>query len=298
MRKMVLSLMSVAAVALSGCNSSSPSQQADAGASASTATATATASTAAAAPAAPANEVSGTISLRDSAQLSPNATLVLNLVDVSASAAGAAPLASKTAPAGSFPQPFQLTFNPADEKLSDLYVVQVTLTDGERHYVMPIQAPVLTQGHKNVVQIQLVAEQTPGEKVLAAFNAVQKQIGGMKVSNGTKLETNISRGWQVFRQAGDVKFIRELVDSGDKGFTSTDYAYKNGTPWAVVQQTKANKDAKPSATDRAGWDDSGALVLKQHQVGNDVQVLDDGAAANLRKQAVSILSLATGGKNK
>jgi putative lipoprotein len=291
MRKMVLSLMSVAAVALAGCNSPSSSQQTDAGASAPT-----SASTAAAA--APANEVSGTISLRDPAQLSPNAQLVIKLVDVSASAAGAAPLASKTAPAGSFPQQFQLTFNPANEKVDDIYVVQVTLTDGDRHYVMPIQAPVLTKGAKNVVSIQLMAEQTPGEKILAAFTDVQKQIGGMKVSNGTKLEANISRGWQVFRQAGDVKFIRELVDSGDKGFTSTDYAYKNGNPWAVVQQTKANKDAKPSAIDRAGWDDSGTLVLKQHQVGNDVQVLDDGAAANLHKQALTILNLATGGKNK
>jgi putative lipoprotein len=291
MRKMVLSLMSVAAVALAGCNSPSSSQQTDAGASAPT-----SASTAAAA--APANEVSGTISLRDPAQLSPNAQLVINLVDVSASAAGAAPLASKTAPAGSFPQQFQLTFNPANEKVDDIYVVQVTLTDGDRHYVMPIQAPVLTKGAKNAVSIQLMAEQTPGEKILAAFTDVQKQIGGMKVSNGTKLEANISRGWQVFRQAGDVKFIRELVDSGDKGFTSTDYAYKNGNPWAVVQQTKANKDAKPSAIDRAGWDDSGTLVLKQHQVGNDVQVLDDGAAANLHKQALTILNLATGGKNK
>ena len=291
MRKMVLSLMSVAAVALAGCNSPSSSQQTDAGASAPT-----SASTAAAA--APANEVSGTISLREPAQLSPNAQLVINLVDVSASAAGAAPLASKTAPAGSFPQQFQLTFNPAEEKADDIYVVQVTLTDGDRHYVMPIQAPVLTKGAKSVVSIQLMAEQTPGEKILAAFTDVQKQIGGMKVSNGTKLEANISRGWQVFRQAGDVKFIRELVDAGDKGFTSTDYAYKNGNPWAVVQQTKANKDAKPSAIDRAGWDDSGTLVLKQHQVGNDVQVLDDGAAANLHKQALTILNLATGGKNK
>jgi len=297
MRKMVLSLMSVATVALAGCNSPSPSQPTEAGASAPASAATAAA--AATPTPTPANEVSGTISLRDPApQLSPSATLVVNLVDVSATAAGSAPLASKTAPAGSFPQSFALTFNPAEEKASDLYVVQVTLTDGDRHYVMPIQAPVLTQGHKNVVTVQLLAEQTPGEKILAAFNDVQKQIGGMKVSNGTKLDANISRGWQVFRQAGEVKFIRELVDYGDKGFTSTDYAYKNGNPWAVVQQTKANHDAKPSSIDSAGWDDSGALVLKQHQVGSNMQVLDDGTAANLHKQALSILNLATGGKNK
>ncbi|HTH67996.1 MAG TPA: hypothetical protein VL545_07055, partial [Rhodanobacter sp.] len=98
--------------------------------------------------------------------------------------------------------------------------------------------------------------------------------------------------------AGEVKFIREEVDYGDKGYTSTDYAYKNGKPWAIVQETKANRDGKPSAIDRAGWSDDGTLVLKQHEVGGDVQALDDAAAATMKKQAMAILGMATGGKNK
>jgi putative lipoprotein len=244
--------------------------------------------------------VSGTISLRSgSVQPSPNAKLVLNLVDVSSTAVGSAPLASKTSPAGSFPQPFKLTFNPAEVKPNDLYVIQATLTDGDRHYTMPIQAPVLAKGSKNDgVAIELVAEQTPGEKIMDAFTAEQKQLGAMKVSHGTKLEANASRGWQLFRQAGQVQFIRELVDYGDKGFTSTDYAYKDGKPWAIVQETRASRDGKPSAIDRAGWSEDGTLVLKQHQVGSDVQALDDDAAAKLKQQAMEILGLATGGKNK
>jgi putative lipoprotein len=291
MRKMVLSLMSMTALALAGCNGGSPQQASSAPTAAGTAPAAATAT--------PANQVSGTISLRGASQLSPNANLVINLVDVSSSAAGTAPLATKTAPAGSFPQAFQLTFNPADVKANDLYVVQASLTDGDRHYTMPIQAPVLTKGNKNSgVMVELVAEQTAGEKVLAEFNAVQKQIGGMKVSNGTKLDKDISRGWQVFRQAGEVKFIRELVDYGDKGFTSTDYAYKDGKLWAAVQQKKSNKDAKPSSTDSAGWDDSDNLVLKQHQAGGSAQDLDGDTASSLHKQGVEILNLATNGKKK
>jgi putative lipoprotein len=295
MRKMVLSLMSITTLALAGCNGSSQSQQSATDANAPTAAAT----THAAAPAAPANQVSGTISVRGGNQLSPTANLVVNLVDVSSSAAGTAPLATKTAPAGSFPQAFQLTFDPANVKADDLYVVQASLTDGDRHYTMPIQAPVLTKGNKNTgVMVELVAEQTPGEKVLAAFNDVQKQIGGMKVSNGTKLDKDISRGWQVFRQGGEVKFIRELVDYGDKGFTSTDYAYKGGNLWAAVQQKKANKDSKATSTDSAGWDDAGNLVLKQHQADGSTQDLDAGTAASLHKQGVQILSLATNGKKK
>jgi len=119
----------------------------------------------------------------------------------------------------------------------------------------------------------------------------------MKVKSGTKLDADASRSWQVFRQNNDLKFIRELVDSGAKGFTTTDFAYRNGKPWVAVQQTKANQNAKSSAIDRAGWDDNGNLVLKQHEVNGNVQVLDDAAAANLQKEALQALSLATAGKN-
>ena len=291
MRKTVLSLMSVAALSLAGCNAPHPSQQAGADAPASADTAAVANKVA--------SEVSGTISLRGSVPPSADATLVLNLVDVSANAVGSAPLASKTAPAGTFPQAFKLTFNPAEVKPDDLYVVQAILTDGERHYSMPMQAPVLAKGSKNDgVTIELVAEQTPGEEVLADFTAEQKLLGGMKISHGTKLEKDDSRGWQLFRQAGEAKFIREEVDYGDKGYTSTDYAYKGGKVWAIVQETKSSRDAKPSAIDRAGWTDDGTLVLKQHEVAGDVQALDLGAAAKLKKQAAEILSVATGGKNK
>lgn len=292
MRKTVLSLISIAALALAGCNAPNSSSQSDTGGSAS-------GGTAAGAPKV-ANEVSGTISLRaGSPQPSATATLVLNLVDRSSTAAGSAPLASATSPATSFPQSFKLTFNPAEVKPNDLYVIQAILTDGDRHYTMPIQAPVLTKGGKNDgVTIELVAQQTAGEKVLAEFSAEQKQLGAMKVSHGTKLEKDASRGWQLFRQAGKVAFIRELTDYGKDGFTSTDYAYRDGKPWAIVQQTKSSRDAKPSAIDRAGWSEDGTLVLQQHQVGSDVQALEPAAADKLKKQAMDILSLATGGKNK
>jgi len=290
MRMKVWSLMTVAALALAGCNHSQDSSQPaspDKPADSSTAGQTANG-----------NTVTGTVNLRDSSSpLSPAAKLQINLVDISAH--DSAPLASKTVdPVASLPQTFELQFNPADVKASDLYVVQALLTDGDRHYSMPLQAPVLTKGNANQVSIQLVAEQTAGEKDMAAFADVQKQIGGMKVSAGTKLDKDISRGWQVFRQAGQVKFIRELVDYGDKGFTSTDYAYRDGKPWVAVQQKKASKDGRPSSTDRVSWDTDGNTEMKQHDAGGKVSDLGADAASDLQKQAQSILVLATGGKNK
>lgn len=294
MRKTVLSLMSVAALALAGCNAPDSSQQAGNAAPASSKSANGNAAVP--------SEVSGTISLRaGSAQPSANATLVLNLANVSSNAVGSPPLATKTSPAGSFPQPFKLSFNPADVKPNDLYVVRVLLTDGDRHYSMPIQAPVLAKGSNNdSINIQLVAEQTPAEKTLAAFNAEKKQLGGMKVTNGTKLEKDASRGWQVFRKDGQTAMILELVEYTEKGknFTSTYYAYKDGKPWAIEQESKPSRDGKTIATDRAAWGDDGQLVVKQHQVGSDVQDLDADAVASLKKQAEAIYGLSGAAKKK
>ncbi|WP_243042003.1 YbaY family lipoprotein [Dyella sedimenti] len=287
MRRLVWSLMSVAALALAGCGNAPDSSQ----------NATSGGESANSGTPAQANQITGTVTLRDAADVSPSAKLDLVLVDVSAQ--DASPLATKTVePANTFPLAFQLPFNAADVNPGGLYVLKATLIDGDRHYTPPLQTQVLTKGAPTQVSIQLVAEQTPGEKELAAFTAVQKQIGGMKISNGTKLEDKVSRGWQVFREAGEVKFIREEVDYGDKGFTSTDYAYKDGKPWVVVQQKKSSKDAKPSATERAAWTQDGSLVLKTTETGGKTTPLGDDEAANLQKQGQTILSLATNGKGK
>lgn len=287
MRSVVWSLMTVAAVALAGCNNSSnPSSS------------TSTDGTEANAPAAATHSVTGNVTLRGGIMPSQQGKLSISLVDVTAQ--GSAPLATKDiSPATTFPQQFELDFNPANVATNDLYIVQAELTDGDRHYTMPLQAPVLTKGNPTTnVNIELAPEQTPGEKLLIAFQGLQKQIGGMKRSSGTKLEPNASRAWQVFRDGTEVKFIRELVDYGDKGFTSTDYGYKDGKPWVVQQQKKSSQSAKPSSVDTAGWGDDGSLVLKKHEAGGNSSALGDSDASSLQQQSKDILNMATNGKGK
>ncbi|WP_426285945.1 YbaY family lipoprotein [Luteibacter sp. E-22] len=284
MRRIFLSLASVAALALAGCSGGSDNngQQAAAGGSDNAAPANA-------------NAVTGTVALRDAgAQLSPDAKLELKLVDVSAE--GSQPLASKTIQPVTLPQQFQLDFNPSDLNPNDMYIVEVSLQDGERHYSSPLKTPVLTKGAKNVANIQLVGEATPGEKELSGFNSVKKNIGGMKVTQGTALKEGESRGWQIFKKGNDVQFVIELVDYGDKGFTSTNYAYKNGKPWVIVQEKKPSKDGKPTSIERAGWNDAGELVLKQDEAGGKVDVLSDDAANDLKKQAEAMYAKGGGKK--
>ena len=281
MRRIVLSLASVATLALAGCGGSSGNGQSAAGGSSE--------------PSGPATNVTGTVTLRDAGKtLSADAKLELKLVDVSVQ--DAKPLAEKSIAPVTLPQQFQLDFNPTDVNPNDMYIVEVSLQDGERHYTAPLKAPVLTKGAKNVANIQLVGEATPGEKELAGFNNVKKNIGGMKMTQGTALKEGESRGWQIFKKGNDVQFIIELVDYGDKGFTSTNYAYKNGKPWVIVQEKKPSKDGKPTSTERAGWNDAGELVLKETEAGGKTDALSDDAANDLRKQAEAMLAKAGGKK--
>ncbi len=136
MRRIFLSLASVTALALAGCSGGSDNngQQATAGGSDNAAPANA-------------NAVTGTVTLRDAgAQLSPEAKLELKLVDVSAE--GSQPLASKTIQPVALPQQFQLDFNPSDLNPNDMYIVDVSLQDGERHYSSPLKTPVLTKARR------------------------------------------------------------------------------------------------------------------------------------------------------
>jgi len=286
MRRIFLSLASVAALALAGCSGGSDNNAQPAAAGSSPGSSD---------NAAPANAVTGTVTLRDAgAQLSPDARLDLKLVDVSAE--GSQPLASKTIAPVTMPQSFQLDFNASDVNPNDMYIIEVSLQDGERHYSSPLKTPVLTKGAKNVANIQLVGEATPGEKELAGYNSVKKNIGGMKVTQGTALKEGESRGWQIFKKGNDVQFVIELVDYGDKGFTSTNYAYRDGKPWVIVQEKKASKDAKPTSIERAGWNDAGELVLKQNEAGGKVDTLSDEDANNLKKQAEAMYVKAGGKK--
>lgn len=295
MRKMLLLMLSAAALTLAGCNGESPTAAPEASTPAGTNSVPADNSTAPIP-----NEVSGTVKLHEPAQLSDKAQLEISLLDVTAGATspGQSVATKNVAPATQFPLDFQLTFDPAQVKRDDLYVVRATLVDGDRQYTMPIQAPVLTKGNPDKVSIELIAQQTPGELLLAKFNSEKADIGAMKITNGTKLEKADSRSWQVFRQAGQIKMIRELVDYNEKSYTDSYYGYEDGKVWAAVQDTKAARDGKPTSTDRAGWDDTGTLVLKQHEAGGKTDELSADAAKKLQDQGMAILSLATGGKNK
>src|SRR5579872_6060932 len=119
MRRLVWSLMSVAALALAGCGNSS--QTSEGGAEGGNAAQTP----------AQANQVTGQVALPAGSTVSADAKLDLTLVDVSQQ--DSKPLATKTVqPANTLPVSFELPFNGADVNPAGMYVLQAVLTDGER----------------------------------------------------------------------------------------------------------------------------------------------------------------------
>lgn len=286
MRNYFLPALASAVLAVAGC-SSSQAPTADAGQGNKVA---------------PATSVSGTVSLRNpdtAPTLTSAAKMQVNLVDISQQP-NATVASNSVAPVASLPIHFSLPFTPSDINPADLYVIDISITDGERHYTMPLQHPVLTKGHEATVNIELQAQATASEKMLAAFKHAKALIGGLKVSQGSALGSTVSHAWQSFRKSGKLEFVRGIDDllTGDKGRLDTDYAFKDGKPWVVVQQHLAGPNAAPSSIDRAGWDSEGNLVLAEREVNGKITKLDSAAAKQLHDDAEAAFKRAGGDKSK
>ena len=276
MRRIALTLTMLAVLGAAGCNNNSSSDaQKQAAAKA-------------------VHSVSGTVGLMKPRELSPQATMKIELVD--GSSEGAQPLATKTvSPVQQMPVQFTLNFDASKINPAHIYLVKVSLVDGDRTFEMPVQAPVITRdAPTSQVAIKMAANKTPAEAMTAEFEKLKKNLGAYKISNGRQLEKSVSHGWQTFRsqETGKIVFVRENTDYGEKGFANTDFAYKDGKPWVVVLQRKPSQNARPSEVLRAGWNADGKLVLREHEASGKTKQLSEDDAAMLKKQAESMLKLA------
>ncbi|MGH8190767.1 MAG: YbaY family lipoprotein, partial [Rhodanobacteraceae bacterium] len=170
---------------------------------------------------------------------------------------------------------------------NDLYVLQATMQDNGRTWNTKLQQPVLTHGQPAKVDLTLAAEPTPAEKMLADFQNAKGQTGGMKVKSGTSSKIGESRSWQVFSDVHGVEFIIVQVNDTKTGFTKTEYAYRDGLPWVVVQEQMPKPDAPATSTEKAGWNEQGVLVLKQQISDGKTTTLSDADAKTLNTQATA-----------
>lgn len=284
MRIFALPLFAIVALALAGCNPSESQAPSTDEASANAPLATA---------------IEGSVSLQDghSITVSPEARLELKLVDISQQPS--VPIAGKTMAVGTMPTQFSLPFSRDRVIDGDIYVLQALIVDGERRFTTPLEYPVLTQGAPTKVDVKMAPEPTAAELMLKEYNKLKSSIGGMTITQGTSLGDTSSRSWQIFKANGQVQYVKQIVDQFDSkraltSRTTTDFAYKLGKPWVVVQKQMANADAAPSVIDRAGWNDAGELILNEHVSGGETSELSAEEASSLQEQAESMLKRAKG----
>jgi putative lipoprotein len=279
MRKLVAAPLLVASLLLAACGTSDQSGGSSAAAGSSES------SGAAGTPASAATAVTGTVTLDNSQNIpvTPEAKLELSLVDVTQQPGVTVNTQDFNPP--QFPQTFRIPFSPSAINGKDLYVVQATMQDNGRTWSTKLQQPVLTHGQPANVKLTLAAEPTPSEKMMDDFQQAKRQTGAMQVKSGTSSKIGESRSWQVFRDVHGVEFIIVQVNQADKGFTKTQYAYRDGLPWVVVQEQMPKPNAAATSTERAGWDDQGVLVLKEQVSGGKTAALSDADAKALHDQA-------------
>ncbi len=251
MMKFVATALTALAV-LGGCNSS------DQGAAASTTNGNgAGSSTQQHADAGIPNQISGSITLREPAAINPGSKLNIQLVDVAQQDL----VLAQTSEDVSTQPPYQFTL-PVDQSRIDptrVYVVNVTLIDGERHYVQALQSPVLTGGAGATINVVLNGEATPGEQLKEAFGKLKSHIGGMKRIQDAFLDGDLSVAWDGFYEAGNkLRFMRvntELGDGDTAVRSNIEYAFLEGKPMAILK--------KGSVATRIGWDENGQVILNE-----------------------------------
>lgn len=280
MRKFVFVPLLVVPFVLAGCGSQSQTAGTSASASAST-----EAGNSAGTPVPAATAVTGSVTLATpGTQLQPGAKLQLSLVDVSQQPGITVNQQNIDAP--QFPQAFHIPFTDGQIKASDIYVLQAVMQANGRTWSTKLQQPVLTHGQAAKVNLTLVPEPTPAEKMMDDFNQAKRQTGGMTVKSGTASKIGESRSWQVFSDVRGIEFIIEQVNDADKGFTKTEYAYHEGLPWVVVQTEMPKPDAPATSTTRVGWGgQEGQLVLNQVEQGGKTTTVSAATAKALHQQA-------------
>ncbi len=277
MQKLAVAPLFLATLALAGCGASNSS-------GGSSATTGAESSSQAGMPAPAATAVTGTVKLENAGTVvSPSAKLELSLVDVSKQPSVTVNKQDFNPP--KFPQAFHIPFSASAITPADLYVLQAEMQNNDRIYHTKLQQPVLTRNQPASVNLTLVAEPTAAEKMLNAFDQAKRQTGAMSVKSGTSSKIGESQSWQVFSDVQGIEFIIEQVNQADKGFTKTEYAYRNSLPWVAVQEQMPKAGAPATTTERAGWDDNGKLVLNQKISGGNTGNLTDAEAKTLHDQA-------------
>ena len=183
------------------------------------------------------------------------------------------------------PMDFRLPYHGEKIDQAKRYVIEAALNiSGMRLYSTASPVPVLTNGHPATATLDLVSggmtatTMSQSELAKGEFKSLESQLGGMTRVTGTRVEDDISVGWDAFKQDGVLRMAREQVNLDNEAEVSYRYAYKGGQPWYVVRE-------RSGVTAQLAWDSEQRVILNEQGDGGE---LDEAAVNALRARAAAL----------
>ncbi len=237
--------------------------------------------------------ITGQLKLRDAApvELPPEAIVTVRLLDGTRSDAPPSEvLSQQVATGGTLPLDYSLKFDPKSIEKMATYLVDANITaNGQLIYLTQESLPVLTQGAGTTANIALIqglamtAPITEADDAKRLYAELETQLGAMKRVVGSRIEGDITVGWDGFTDERGVRMVRENVDYGDEGGgkATFQYAYRDAKPWVAVKD-------QGGARTMIAWDRFGNLVMRETTRKGAVSEASEELAAELKRSAEQI----------
>lgn len=237
--------------------------------------------------------ITGKLMLSDSApvELPPEAIVTVRLLDGTRSDAPPSEvLSQQVATGGSLPLEYSLKFDSKSIEKMATYLVDASITaNGQLIYLTQESLPVLTQGAGTTANIALIqglamtAPVTDADEAKRLYAELDTQIGAMKRVVGSRIEGDITVGWDGFTDERGVRMVRENVDYGDEagGKATFQYAYRDAKPWVAVKE-------QGGVRTMIAWDRFGNLVLRERTSKSATSEATEELAAELKRGAEQI----------
>lgn len=224
--------------------------------------------------------VAGVLTHSERTELSPDATIEVELVDVSAADGAEIISTQRIRNPGQLPVHFRLEYPPERIDAAHRYTVQARISDGGQIvYATDTAYPVITEGNPRAVEIAMIA------------------IGGTAgpaVANEPPLEGSLATAGTVSRytaQFQDDKLIsiQEERDAGAGGKAGAEYQFKEGR---LLRYAELGQRAGPSGSVRIeldfAFDDTGELLAATKTV-DDVGAKPDEAEIHAARNRAELL---------
>lgn len=221
--------------------------------------------------------VAGVLAYTGRTQLSPEATIEVELLDVSSADDAEVISTQRIRNPGQLPVHFRLEYAPERIDATHRYTVQARIRDGGRIvFATDTAYPVITAGNPRAVQIEMIGIGT----AVAETETREPPLEGALATPG------VTATYSARFEDGKVISIQEERDSGDAGKAGAEYQFKEGRLLRYVELGRRSGPAGPMQVELDfSFDDTGELLAARKTVDDSGVRPEEAEIAAVRNRA-------------